>query len=45
MKNDEHILNYQELVDDYININDWRVKENSTVTTLSEVLFSLIRAR
>ena len=32
MINDEHILNYQELVDDYININDWRVKENSTVT-------------
>ena len=32
MRNDEHILNYQELVDDYININDWRVKENSTVS-------------
>lgn len=32
MRNDEYILNYQELVDDYININDWRVKENSTVT-------------
>lgn len=31
MRNDEHILNYQELVDDYINLNDWRVKENSTV--------------
>jgi anaerobic ribonucleoside-triphosphate reductase len=31
MRNDEHILNYQKLVDDYININDWRVKENSTV--------------
>lgn len=31
MRNDEHILNYKELVDDYININDWRVKENSTV--------------
>ena len=32
MKNDEHILNYQELVDDYIQVNDWRVKENSTVS-------------
>ena len=32
MRNDEHILNYQELVDDYIQINDWRVKENSTVS-------------
>lgn len=32
MINDEHILNYQELVDDYININNWRVKENSTVS-------------
>ena len=32
MKNDEHILNYQELVDDYIHVNDWRVKENSTVS-------------
>lgn len=28
---DYYILNYKELVDDYININDWRVKENSTV--------------
>ena len=32
MGNDEHILNYQELVDDYIQVNDWRVKENSTVS-------------
>lgn len=32
MRNDEHILNYQELVDDYIQVNDWRVKENSTVS-------------
>ena len=32
MRNTDHyILNYKELVDDYININDWRVKENSTV--------------
>ena len=26
------LLNYQELVDNYLQINDWRVKENSTVT-------------
>ena len=26
------ILDYKELVNDYVNINDWRVKENSTVT-------------
>ncbi|MEE1085973.1 MAG: ribonucleoside triphosphate reductase [Schaedlerella sp.] len=26
------LLNYKELVDDYLRINDWRVKENSTVT-------------
>jgi len=26
------MLNYQELVDNYLQINDWRVKENSTVT-------------
>ena len=26
------MLNYKELVDDYLQINDWRVKENSTVT-------------
>lgn len=32
MRNDEHILNYQELIDDYIQVNDWRVKENSTVS-------------
>lgn len=32
MRNDEHILNYQELVDNYIQVNDWRVKENSTVS-------------
>jgi len=32
MKNDEHVLNYQKLVDDYLGLNDWRVKENSTVT-------------
>ncbi len=31
MRNTDYILNYKELVDDYININDWRVKENSTV--------------
>lgn len=32
MMNDEHTLNYTDLVDDYIGLNDWRVKENSTVT-------------
>ena len=26
------LLNYKELVDNYLHINDWRVKENSTVT-------------
>ena len=26
------LLNYKDLVDDYLHINDWRVKENSTVT-------------
>ncbi len=26
------LLNYKELVNDYLKINDWRVKENSTVT-------------
>ena len=26
------LLNYKNIVDDYLGINDWRVKENSTVT-------------
>ncbi|MBQ7703649.1 MAG: ribonucleoside triphosphate reductase [Firmicutes bacterium] len=26
------VLNYKDLVDNYLQINDWRVKENSTVT-------------
>ena len=26
------LLNYKEIVDNYLKINDWRVKENSTVT-------------
>lgn len=26
------MLNYKDIVDNYVNINDWRVKENSTVT-------------
>ena len=26
------LLDYKELVDNYVHINDWRVKENSTVT-------------
>ena len=32
MMNDEHVLNYTDLIDNYISLNDWRVKENSTVT-------------
>lgn len=32
MINNEYVLNYTDLVDNYINLNDWRVKENSTVT-------------
>lgn len=28
----ETLLNYKKVVDDYLGINDWRVKENSTVT-------------
>ena len=26
------LLNYKDLVDNYVKVNDWRVKENSTVT-------------
>ena len=26
------VLDYKEIVDNYVKINDWRVKENSTVT-------------
>ncbi len=26
------ILNYKEIVDSYVKVEDWRVKENSTVT-------------
>ncbi|MBQ7957343.1 MAG: ribonucleoside triphosphate reductase [Clostridia bacterium] len=26
------LLDYKDLVDNYVNVNDWRVKENSTVT-------------
>lgn len=26
------VVNYKDIVDDYLKINDWRVKENSTVT-------------
>jgi ribonucleoside-triphosphate reductase len=26
------VLNYKEIVNDYLKVNDWRVKENSTVT-------------
>ncbi len=28
----ETLINYKTVVDNYLNINDWRVKENSTVT-------------
>ena len=28
----DYTLNFKDLVDNYLNINDWRVKENSTVT-------------
>ena len=31
-KNADHLLDVQKLVNNYIGINDWRVKENSTVT-------------
>lgn len=31
MKNDDYNINYKKLIDDYLNIKDWRVKENSTV--------------
>ena len=29
---DSTTVNYKTIVDDYLNVNDWRVKENSTVT-------------
>ena len=32
MINNEYFLNYTDLVDNYISFNDWRVKENSTVS-------------
>ena len=32
MRNTDYILNYQELIENYIQVNDWRVKENSTVS-------------
>lgn len=28
----DYNLNYKDLIDNYLNVNDWRVKENSTVT-------------
>ena len=31
-KTKETLLNYKSVVDNYLNVNDWRVKENSTVT-------------
>ena len=32
LKAQETVLDYKNTVDNYLNINDWRVKENSTVT-------------
>ncbi len=32
LRNLTTILDYKQIVDNYLNINDWRVKENSTVT-------------
>ncbi len=32
LRNLTTILDYKKIVDNYLNINDWRVKENSTVT-------------
>ena len=35
------LLNYKDLVDNYLQINDWRVKENSTVTySVGGLIFS-----
>ena len=31
-KTKETLINYKKVVDNYLNVNDWRVKENSTVT-------------
>ena len=39
------LLNYKELVDNYLKINDWRVKENSTVTYSVGGLFCPTPAR
>ena len=32
IRNIRNVLNYKKVIDDYLNVNDWRVKENSTVT-------------
>lgn len=32
IRNIRNVLNYKKIIDDYLNVNDWRVKENSTVT-------------
>ena len=39
------VLDYKKTVDNYLKINDWRVKENSTVTYPSAVSFSRTPAR
>ena len=32
LRNTNTLLDYKKIVDNYIHVNDWRVKENSTVT-------------
>ena len=32
LRNNNTLLDYKKIVDNYIHVNDWRVKENSTVT-------------
>ena len=39
------VLDYKKTVDNYLKINDWRVKENSTVTYPSAVSSSRTPAR
>jgi ribonucleoside-triphosphate reductase len=41
MGKDDRTLNYQELVDNYLQFNDWRVKENSNITySVGGLIFS-----
>ena len=39
------LLNYKDIVDNYLKINDWRVKENSTVTYSVELALRFCSAR